>query len=275
MAATIMIVEDTKHNLELMTYLLKAHGHTVVSTSAGEHAAALAAASSPDLIVMDIQLTGDVDGFAAMRQIRSLPGLSDVPIVAVTAYAMHSDRENAITAGFSDYMSKPVDPYAFANDIDRNMPADKRGRPMPIETASNAPRREELAVSRAESAGGAASVLVVDDHATNIELLRCILEPHGYRVNSASTIRSAVASVRTDRPDLVLSDIHLGNESGFDLWRTLQRDVELASVPFAFTTATAGHLDAIPGSVDVIHRPVEPGPLLAKIRELLTEAARR
>lgn len=270
-----MIVEDTKHNLELMTYLLKAHGHTVVSTSTGEQAAALAAASSPDLIVMDIQLTGHVDGFGAMRQIRSLPGLAEVPIVAVTAYAMHRDRENAISAGFSDYMSKPVDPYAFANDIDQHMPTDKRGRPAPIKTESTAPRRAELAVCRNMPTEAAASVLVVDDHPTNIELLRCILEPHGYRVNSAATIADAVASLRADRPDLVLSDIHLGLESGFDLWRTLQGNAELASVPFAFTTATAGQLDVIPGSVYVIHRPVEPGPLLAKIRELLTESAGR
>jgi CheY-like chemotaxis protein len=268
-----MIVEDTKHNLELMSYLVKAHGHSVVSTDAGEKAAALAEECTPDLVVMDIQLSGDVDGFDAMRQIRSLPGLSEVPIVAVTAYAMDTDRENAISAGFNDYLSKPVDPYTFADDIDKNMPPPKRGRSAPIEVASTAPPRAELTVTRDEAPEAAASVLVVDDHPTNIELLRCILEPHGYRVSSASTVAGAMASLRADRPDLVLSDIHLHGESGFDLWHTLRDDAELASVPFAFTTATASQLDVVPGAVYVIHRPVEPGPLLAKIRELLTNSA--
>jgi CheY-like chemotaxis protein len=273
-ATTILIVEDTPHTLELMTYLLNAHGHTVVSTDDGEHAVTLAMDSSPDLIVMDIQLPGIVDGFEAMRQIRSSPRLAMVPIVAVTAYAMVGDRETALRAGFTNYLTKPIDPYAFATEIDRNLPPAKRGQPVPAVAASVVPPRAELAVSRDEPTEAVASVLVVDDHPTNIELLRCILEPHGYRISSASTIDEAVGRVRTDRPDLVLSDVHLGGESGFDLWRRLQDDAELASVPFAFTTATATLLDAVPRSVTVIRRPVEPRPLLDKIRELLTEAAR-
>lgn len=275
MPTTIMIVEDTTHSLELMTYLLEAHGHHVVSTSSGEQAVALALDSSPDLIVMDIQLSGDSDGFEVMRQLRSSPAQAEMPIVAVTAYAMDSDRESAIRAGFTDYMSKPVDPYTFAEHIDRHLSPDKRGRSTVVYVASAAPHQDVRAAPGNGSTDAATSVLVVDDHPTNIELLRCILEPHGYRVNSASTIDEAVASVRTDRPDLVLSDIHLDGESGFDLWRALQHDTELASVPFAFTTATAERLGVVPDAVYVIHRPVEPGPLLAKIQELLAEAAER
>lgn len=266
MSAQILIVEDTPHTLDLMVYLLESRGHWVMTASNGDGAVALAREHELDLVIMDIQLVGSIDGFEAMRRIRSLPGRGTLPTLAVTAFAMVGDREHALRAGFSDYLTKPIDPYTFGPDIERHLPPDKRGRLIPRAVPAASP----AAVAPPEQAPGHPRVLLVDDEPTNRELLRSIFEPFGFQVSCVGTIDQALERIREHRPDVVLSDIHLGPESGITLWRRLQDDPDLAHIPFAFTTATGALLSELPATVEVIHRPVEPRLLLTKVHELIT-----
>lgn len=123
--ARILAVEDTPHNLELMTYLLEAHGHTVVGAATATGALALARAEPPDLIILDLQLA-DANGFQVLATIRADAGLQHVPTVAVTAYAMLGDRDHALAAGFDGYLTKPIDPRSFARSIDAHLPLELR-----------------------------------------------------------------------------------------------------------------------------------------------------
>src|SRR5689334_17723574 len=127
MGATILTVEDTTANLELMTYLLEAHGHHVVAATTGEHGLALGRARRPDIVVLDVQLP-DIDGYEVLARWRADPDMPDVPIIAVTAYAMVGDRAHALAAGFDGYVSKPIEPAIFAGTIDTYLPARLRGR---------------------------------------------------------------------------------------------------------------------------------------------------
>jgi len=271
MSAQILLVEDTPHTLELMAYLLEARGHDVVSANDGPGAVAQARAGRPDLVVMDIQLAGSFDGFETLRRIRSLPGLRELPIVAVTAFAMLGDREHALRAGFTGYLTKPIDPYIFGEEIERYLPVELRGRAPVIR--ANRPVGGGVAAHPAGPARDQLGVLVVDDNPTGCALVRSILEPFGFRVTDASTVGEALSAVRDARPDLVLSDLHLGAESGMELWRRLQDDAELADLPFAFLTATGALMSDLPSTVEVIRRPVEPQKLLLKVQELVGEAA--
>jgi len=126
--ARILIVEDTPHNLELMTYLLNASGHTVIPATTGERGLALARIERPDLMVLDVQLP-DTDGYQVLAQLRADPDLAVTPVVAVTSYAMVGDSDSALAAGFDGYLSKPIDPVSFARDIDAQLPAPLRGHP--------------------------------------------------------------------------------------------------------------------------------------------------
>ncbi len=105
----ILIVEDMEDNLELFREVLLIAGYDVLSASDGLTAVDLAYAQRPDLILMDISLPG-IDGHEATKRIRRLPGVASVPIIAVTAHAMPSDRELALEAGCSAYLAKPVSP---------------------------------------------------------------------------------------------------------------------------------------------------------------------
>lgn len=268
MPAHIYLVEDTADTLRMMTWLLQSSGHRVSGFVNAEPAIAAAVTDRPDLILMDIQLAGGIDGYQALVRLRADHRLDAIPTIAVTAFAMVGDREQALRKGFAGYLSKPVDPYTFVAQVDQNLPPHLHGSP-----AGPAPEpvtSEPAGVARGTGFGAvrASHVLVVDDLPSNNEMLASILQPHGYSVAGTSTIAAALAAARTDRPDLILSDIHLRHESGWDLRRQLLGDPLLAGIPFAFTTATAADRDDVGESVEVIRRPIDPVAFLSTVRRL-------
>ena len=119
---TILIIEDNAQNLYLAAFLLDAAGFRVAAARSGPEGIAEAARLRPDLIVLDIQLPG-MDGYAVARALRADPALAQVPIVAVTSYAMAGDRERALDAGCNGYLEKPIDPDTFVMSIASHLPA--------------------------------------------------------------------------------------------------------------------------------------------------------
>ncbi|MDY7007916.1 MAG: response regulator [Cyanobacteriota bacterium] len=103
----IMLAEDNKVSISTVSSYLKAKGYRIILAKNGEEAVTFAESKNPDLILMDISMP-KIDGLEAMNQIRRIPKLVDVPIVALTALAMVGDRERCLAAGANDYLSKPV-----------------------------------------------------------------------------------------------------------------------------------------------------------------------
>ncbi len=114
--ATILVIEDNAQNLYLVNFLLEKQGHTVLQASSGAEGIDLAATARPDLILLDIQLP-DLDGYAVAASLRRAPESSEIPIVAVTSYAMTGDRERVMAAGCSGYIEKPINPTTFVDEI--------------------------------------------------------------------------------------------------------------------------------------------------------------
>lgn len=103
----ILVVEDNPKNLKLVRDVLTFSGYEVIEATSGEDGVRLAEEASPDLILMDLQLPG-IDGTEALRQIRINEKNPDVPVVAVTAFAMNEDRSRAFESGFNGYVEKPI-----------------------------------------------------------------------------------------------------------------------------------------------------------------------
>jgi len=108
MAKKILIVEDNERNLILMRDLLEYFGYVVITAPNGKEGIQLAREQRPDLIFMDIQMPV-MDGFTAIKIVRSDPELQDMIVAAVTAQAMSGDKELILQAGFDDYLAKPVE----------------------------------------------------------------------------------------------------------------------------------------------------------------------
>jgi two-component system cell cycle response regulator DivK len=110
----ILVVEDNPKNLKLVRDVLTYAGYEVIEATSGEDGVRLAAERGPDLILMDLQLPG-IDGAEALRQIRTIE--RQVPVVAVTAFAMNNDRTRAFDAGFDGYVEKPISVRALPQQV--------------------------------------------------------------------------------------------------------------------------------------------------------------
>lgn len=118
----LMVVDDTPDNLILISLHLQQAGYRVITASNGEEAVKLAAASRPDLILMDIGMP-TLDGLGATRQLRENPSLKDVRVIALTAFSTDGFRRAAYDAGIDGYLTKPVDFDRLSNLIRRLLPA--------------------------------------------------------------------------------------------------------------------------------------------------------
>jgi two-component system, cell cycle response regulator DivK len=119
---TVLVVEDNALNLKLIRDVLEHAGFTVLVATSGEEGVAVATRGGLDLVLMDLQLPG-IDGTEAMRRIRAHPGSRELPVVAVTAFAMAADREQVSSAGFDGYIEKPISTRALPELVRRHVGA--------------------------------------------------------------------------------------------------------------------------------------------------------
>jgi len=116
MAKTVLIVEDNELNMKLFHDLLVAHGYETLQTSNGLKAVEIARENIPDLILMDIQLP-EVSGLDVIKWIKEDDTLRQIPVIAVTAFAMKGDEERISAGGCEAYISKPISVGKFLETV--------------------------------------------------------------------------------------------------------------------------------------------------------------
>lgn len=114
----VLIGEDNPANLELLTEILQGWGYTVEQASTGPKVVELVEVSTPDLILLDIQMP-EMDGYAVVRMLRIDERVRHIPVIALTAYAMRGDRERALKSGFDGYITKPINRTSLRSEIER------------------------------------------------------------------------------------------------------------------------------------------------------------
>lgn len=113
---TILYVEDNPQNMRLVRKMLKIGGYTMLEASDGTSGLQMAQQHRPDLILMDINLP-DIDGVEATCHLKADPVLRNIPVIALTANAMHGDRERFLDGGCDGYLAKPVTKNELLNMI--------------------------------------------------------------------------------------------------------------------------------------------------------------
>ncbi len=194
-----------------------------------------------------------------------------MPLVAVTALAMVGDQEKVLAAGFDGYIAKPIAPEAFVGQVDAFLAPALRSSSARAEAAPAHPR---VTPSPALTP---AHILAVDDLAANLEVLQGILEPFGYRVSTARSMREALGRARLEPPDLIIADLHMPHGSGYDLLAAILGNPALAAIPVVFISATtqseAERVRGLArGARKFLLRPIEPETLLAEIEACLRDA---
>jgi len=123
----ILLVEDNEMNRDMLTRRLTRRGFSIDAVSDGGEAVARAAASMPNLVLMDLNLPV-LDGLEATRQLKASSDTRGIPVIALSAHAMSDDRENALAAGCDDFDTKPVDLERLLRKIDALLAGSGRAR---------------------------------------------------------------------------------------------------------------------------------------------------
>ncbi|MGD2013917.1 MAG: response regulator [Desulfobacterales bacterium] len=120
---TILVIEDNKLNMKLVNGLIKIGKYRMLEALDAESGIQLIREQRPDLVLMDIQLPG-MDGLSATKVIKEDPDLKDIPIVALTSFAMQGDEEKALAVGCTGYITKPIDTRKFLETVSRYLKDD-------------------------------------------------------------------------------------------------------------------------------------------------------
>jgi PAS domain S-box-containing protein len=213
----LLLVEDNPITRKMFRVALRSEGFEVEDCEDAATAYAAASRCLPALIVQDIVLP-DEDGFALARRLRALPGGAEVPIVAVTGLLTRAEEARVGAIPFDEILLKPVEPALLVEAVRRYL---RTGAPP-----------DTVAVSR--------RILLVDDDPVQLKLARLRFEDAGYTVSTAADGLEALALVRREPPDAVVSDVMMPRADGFALCQLLRRDPALAHIPVVLVSAHYG-----------------------------------
>lgn len=258
--ARILVVDDTEMNFTVITGLLKNTGIRIDCAMSGRDALTLAAVNNYDAIFID-HMMPDMDGIETLKELREIEKNAKTPAVALTANAVSGARQMYLDAGFDDYISKPVDGIRLEKMLLSMLPKDKIKSP-----AGDDPE------DSADAAAAAPTILVVDDSKEIHELVRGILG-QSYKIEGCFLGKEAFSLAKKLSPDLILLDIYLPDENGFEVMSQLGLDERTRDIPVLMIT---GDGDSITeengfksGAADYIRKPFEPEVLKARIKHII------
>ncbi|MHB8619144.1 MAG: response regulator [Chloroflexota bacterium] len=211
---SILVVDDNRMMRDLVRVTLESEGYTVLEAPDGWTAIDLMAERRPALVLQDMVLP-DMNGRDLVKQLRSLPGGTEVPILAFSGFLPTNDRMANLQAGFTDYLLKPVEPSRLVQTIQAYLP------PHGSEARPGAGRR----------------VVAADDDPSQLRLLQLHLERLGFEVQTARDGAEALKLTPSSPPDAVLSDVLMPRMDGFRLCREIRRDPRIAQVPVLLLTS--------------------------------------
>jgi two-component system, cell cycle response regulator DivK len=123
---SILLVEDNELNRDMLSRRLRRAGYEVICAIDGPQGVQLARDSRPDLVLMDVALGDIMDGWEATLLIKATPACSSIPIIALTAHALETDRRRSVEVGCCDFDTKPVDFTRLLSKIQLHTPAGER-----------------------------------------------------------------------------------------------------------------------------------------------------
>ncbi len=244
-AATVLVIDDEPTARDMIGRMLSKEGYRVVTAANGADGLRLAAELQPDVITLDIMMSG-MDGWSVLSKLKADPAMKSIPVVVVTII---DDRNLSFALGASDYLTKPVD-------------------------------RERLAevLGRVRSRGGEQSVLIVEDDADTRKMMRRLFENEGWAVAEAENGKIGLAAIEKKIPGLVLLDLMMPEMDGFEFIEHLRERGGARDIPVVVLTAkdlTEDDRRRLRGTVDnVLQKGDQSGEVVREVRRLLGQSAR-
>ena len=216
MTHSVLVIEDNPITRKVVRLSLGEAGFAVVEAATAAEGLAAATRAPPDLVLQDLQLP-DLDGLELIAQLRALPDLHDVPIVAFSGFLAPFEYGRAIALGFTDFIPKPIEPGRLVDVIRMHLPVAAPG----------------VAVL-----GAGRRVLLADDDPVQLKVGRLRLRGLGFVVETARDGVQALEILRRVAVDAVVSDILMPRMDGFRLCAEIRRDPALAHLPVVLASST-------------------------------------
>ncbi|MCX5742246.1 MAG: response regulator [Proteobacteria bacterium] len=253
----IMVVEDNSATRRAVCNALTRSGHSVLEAPDGKTARELMRREHPRVVLQDLMLP-DTDGFELVTQLRLIAGTESVSILAFSGFAAELLESRAATVEFDDIITKPIAPSRLVPIIEAHLPHD--------------PTRDRFGRNR--------RVVCVDDDPLQLKLAAFRLQRLGFDVVTALDGRAALAAIRKDPPDLVISDVMMPGLDGFGLAIELRRDPAFQHLPLLLVTSsyveTADRdLAQRAGATDLVPRTPELTELFSAVRAVLARPLSR
>lgn len=258
--ARILVVDDTEMNLTVIQSLLKKTDIRIDTALSGADAITLTAGNSYDVLFID-HMMPEMDGIETLKHIREDGKNKETPAIALTANAVSGARQRYIDAGFTDYVSKPVDGEKLEKLLYVLLPEEKLQK-LP----------DEAAALKTPAARDRSRILVVDDDEAVCALVKEIMDPL-YDVKECLLGEKAVSIAKEFLPDLILLDIHLPDGNGFEVMQKLRENGQTADIPVLLLT---GDNDSVTeengfrsGAADYIRKPFVPDVLKQRVKRII------
>ena len=282
----MLVVEDERKIRDLVRGYLEREGLGVLTTESGAEAIALARASEPDLVILDLGLP-DVPGEAVAREVRAF---SQVPILMLTAKASEDDRIHGLELGADDYLTKPFSPRELvlrakailrraASAADDEAPSSFGGGRLIVDEARREVHVQGAAVALTPTEFGVLVALArvpgrVYSRYELINRVRGYLEHEGLGVLTTESGAEAIALARGSEPDLLILDLRLPDVPGEEVAREVRT---FSQVPILMLTAKASEEDRIRGlelgADDYLTKPFSPRELVLRAKAILRRGA--
>ncbi len=258
---TVLVAEDNEINMRVISDFFGQKEWKLIKCRNGQEAIEqfLSRAAEIDAVLMDIQMP-IMDGYDAIKKLRNEAGEagSRVPIIAMTAYAMSSDRERCYRVGADDYITKPIPSMEnLARIIERNI-----NKPGSTEAEDIGP-----------VGGEGTKVVVAEDENINRLFVKRILQKGGYEVFEAKEGETALALIYKELPDMVILDLKLPKRDGLSIVRELFESPRTANIPILIISGRSAEeieKEELPQNVTgFVSKPVDSSTLLEYIKNSL------
>lgn len=249
---SLLVIEDSEPEVELMTYLLQAGGYCVMTATSGEAGLALADQQSVNMVVCDVFLPG-INGYEVARRLKAHPALSRIPLLAVTTLNQLNNRDQLRQAGFDGYIGKPIEARTFVDNVE-SMLTLAGAKELPSTGAGPTVRH----------------ILIVDDLRMHANHLCATLEAKGQKVSLANDTARAMELLAAEPIDLIVLDFHLSDQDSLSFLSAVKDHPRHREIPLLFLSASVwgkeerAHLLDMP-STRFLRRPVTTKLLLEEI----------
>ena len=265
--AHILVVDDTRMNLEVMKNLLKKTRIQIDTAESGEEALELVRQNFYDIIFLDHRMP-HMDGmecFARMKELKDHK-CPDSPVISLTANAVSGAREEYLTAGFADYLTKPIDSEKLEDMLIRYLPEDK------VKIAKEPEKKAKVSGRGSKISGSKPRIVLIDDAQVIHDYARNLLGDK-YILETCLNGKDGIKAVKEKETDLILLDILMPDEDGFEVMKKLKADARCASVPVIFLTGDENEETEIKGfksgAWDFVRKPFVAEVLLQRVKHTI------